>query len=457
MAHVFSINNEATTITLDLASGVIVTGVTLDTPSIESRELIPQGVDGGEIESLAYRNVTSTLDLLIVHTTTAGLQGIVNDIEDMLADAHRRQKTGTGGRVYLQVQVDGEASTWRTEILIGRLRIDNALDQWSSKKIEGQLIITRRFYWEGPEKELQLSASTQSAATGGRTVYNHDDADSGHDNWVQIAAAQVGGTLPAPVKLTLQNTTGGSVDYRNLYMATNAFSDPANFTHVIEGEARISGYGTITSLSSCSGGSYNAYAFSNSGLILWDLSSSLLQKTQGRWFRLLARFAGWTGTDIYVKPILRDATGLVTLWEGDEVRIGSSADTSSRIIDLGGIPLPVGGYQTSWGVMTLALSVRATGSAQVDIDFIQLTPLDSYRWVVQRGLSIVNNGMITDDNIEGLTHAGGSPIYSPKTGPLMVYPSKTQRIVILQDIGSSSNITQTLTVRAYIRERRLSV
>lgn len=457
-AHIYSLTDGTSTITLSQANGFVVTGIGLEAPDLTQRDIIANGMDGGEVSDIAQRNVTQTVEMLVIGADTAALQTLIQSVETMIQTAHTRQRTKAGPRVYLQIQLDSEASTWRSEILTGRLRLtEEALQEWINKKITVELIISRRFFWEGPETELQLSTSNASAATGGRTIYNHDDSDTGHDNWVQIASTQVTGVLPAPVKLTLQNTSGGSMGYRALYMAVNAYSDPTAFVHIIEGESRVTGYGTITSDSGSSGGNYNLYGFTDTGTILWDLSSSLLQKTQGRWFRLFMRCFGWTGTDIYIRPILRDSTGLVTLWEGDEVRLGGTSDSNSKITDLGAIPLPVGGYQTAWSAMTLCLSVRATGAATISIDFFQLTPLDSYRWVVQRGLLIVNNGTITDDNIDGITHAGGSPIYSPKTGPLMIFPGKTQRIIVLQDIGTSSNIAKTFSIRAYYRPRRLTV
>lgn len=454
-AHVYSLTDGSTTITLDESNSFIVTGFVLETPEVTTREVTQENVDGAELPGVAYRNVTRTLDLLLKGANTSALQTLARSIDALLVSAHRRQRTGKGPRVYLQIQLDSEASTWRTEILTGRLRMsDEALQQWISKKVEAQLFVTTRFYWEGPETELQLSTSNQSAATGGRTIKNHDDSGTGDDNWVQIASSQIGGDLPTPVKLTLQNTTGGSVGYRNLFLAVNAVSDPANFAHILEGENRKTGYGTVTGDANSSNGNYNAYSFTNAGEIQWDLSSGLMQDTQGRWFRLLARFVSWSGTDIYVKPVLKETNGLVSLWEGDEVKLGTSG---SQFVDLGAMPLPVGGYQVAWGAQVLSLVVRATGAATLNLDFIQLTPLDSYRWIVQRGLLIANSGTITDDNIEGITHAGGQAVYSPKTGPLFVFPGVTQRVLVLQDTGSASNITQTFSVRAYIRERRLSV
>lgn len=451
MAHVYSLTDGTTTVTLDQSNGIMVTGGDiLAAPEISTRELTNEQSDGGEIPNATYRNVTGTIELLFVGASTANLQSLARSVEALLQTARRRQQQRVGPRVYLQLQLDGEASAWRTEILNGALRFaGEALQQWITKKPEAQLIITRRFFWEGTEKELQLSANGQSAATGGRTI------DNNTANWLQIASSQIGGVLPAPVRLELTNANAVSVGYRNFYIGLNAFSDPANFPHIMEGEARKSGSGTITADASCSGGNYNNYSFTNTGAMYWALSATLLRDTMGRRVRILARFFGWSGADIYVTPQIRDSSNVAILYSGDEVKLPASYGT--QIIDLGTVPLPPGGYYNLFAVQTLALAVRATGAASIQLDFMQLTPLDSYRQFAQRGMLITAGGTITDDNMEEITHAGGSPIYSPKAGPLMVYPNVTQRLLILQDTGSASDIAHNFTARAYIRERRLTI
>lgn len=454
MAHVYSLTDGTTTVTLDQASGIMVTGFVLDAPDISTREITNTEEDGGEIPAATYRNITQTIDLIFIGASTSALQTLAHSVENLLYSARKRQEEKKGARVYIQIQIDSEASTWRSEILNGALRMgEGALQDWIGKKVEAQLIITRRYFWEGPEKELQLSTSAQSAATGGRTIYNHDDV--GEDNYVQIAAAQVGGVLPTPVKLTLQNTTGGAVGYRNLYLAVNAFSDPTGFIHILEGENRKTGYGTVTGDANQSGGNYNAYSFTNTGEIQWVLGSSLLTDTQGRWFRLLMRAVSWTGTNIYVKPVIKEKNGLITLWESPvEYKLGTSG---TQLVDLGAAPLPPGNYGAVWGDATLSLVVRATGAGSLNIDFIQLTPLDSYRHLVMLGNNVTNNLSITDDGIENVVYMEDGPIFSPKGKPLMVFPNRVQRLIVLQDTGSASNITQTFSIRAYIRERRLTV
>lgn len=441
MAHAFSITDGTTTIDLDLASGYIVKAYDMNT------------VDSTKDELEDEPDITETLDILVLSTTTGGLQALVHPVELMLVAARRRQKYQVGPRIYLQLQIDAEANTWRAEIKDGRFKPDkDTLDTWYSKKVPYHLMLTHRV-WEGPEKELQLSTLTQSAATGGRTIQNHDNNGGSTCNWVQIAAAQVNGVLPTPVKLVLTNTSGVSMGYRNFYLATNAFSNPANLVCVVEGENRISA-GTVTSDATDSGGAYDNYTFTSSGEIKWTISSVLTQNMKGRMFRILMRMHGWSGTNLYVKPVIKDSAGLLPLYTGDEVLMGSSG---SQLIDLGALPFPPGGYQTAWGSVVLSLIMRCTGAGIFNIDFMQLTPLDSYQAIAQLGFSVVNNDSVTFDNIENIMSTTDGPIFSPRSGPLKVFPGVINKIHILQDEGSSSNISRTFSVRAYIRERRLTV
>lgn len=445
MAHVFSLTDGSTTVTLTQANGFVVTA--FDQATVEdSKDKLDDEPE-----------ITETIDMLVISSTTAGIQTLVHSVEAMIVAAQRRRQQQIGPRIYMQLQIDAEASTWRAEIKDGRFKPDkDTLETWYSKKVPYHLMVTH-CVWEGPETEIQLSTSNAAAATGGRTIYNHDDAGTGHDNWVQIASTQVGGVLPTPVKLVLTNSTGSGFNTRNFFLATNAFSDPANFVHMIEGEARTTIAGTTTADAGDSSGNYYNFTFTNAGNIHWDLSAAQMQRTQGRKFKLLMRMHGWSGTNFYVKAILRDVTGTIAFRSSKEILLGTSG---SYIIDLGALPLPTGGYQAAWGAMVLELSLRCTGAGVFNIDYIQLTPLDAYQEFAQQDFTIANASGITFDNIEGVYyHSVGGPLFTPLSGPLKVFPGVTQRIIILQDEGNvgGSNISRTFSVRAYIRERRLTV
>lgn len=431
MSHSYSLYDGSTTISL--TSGV--TCITTDfTPTTA--------------EPNATEDITDTIGVMFLGASGSAVQTNIRAVNTMLQAATRRDST----RIYLQVQLDSDSSTWRTRITNGKVDLnEGALATWGNFKVEAKIHVTHAPFWEGPRTEIQLASATSTTpATGGKAITNAANC------WVQIVSSQVGGDLPTPIELSLTNTTGSGVDYRNFYLANNAFCDPTNFVAILEGEARSSG-GSTAALAGTSGGSYNSSVLGSAGSteVLWSLSSAQMQRTLGRRFRILARMVGWsTANEIYLTMILRDSNGLMTLAESDEVKLGTSG---SQILDLGELPLPAGGYQASWGAQVLSMSIRATGAATLNHDFFQLTPLDSYQVIAQRGYTVANSGVITFDNIENLFHYAGNPIYSPRSGSLQVYPGVTQRIYILNDEGTSSNITRAFTVRAYIRERRVTI
>ncbi len=411
-------------------------------------------------DELAAGTVSESIDMLVSGSTGAAVQTNMRAVESLLETARRRQRTSTGPRVYLSMQLDTDAAAWRSEIIDGRLTGEQSIDQLWRLKVECAILITRRAYWEGAEVELQLSTSNQSAATGGRTIYNHDDSGTGHDNWVQIASTQVTGVLPAPVRVSLTNNVGSAQLYTKLWMATNAYSDPANFTHILEAEAVLSG-GTVTADATCSGGNRLDLSLSDgvTATYAWSLPTATLQDAQGRWFRLLARFNDNFGSPTIQPRILNSAAAYV-IWQGEPVTV--SAEYGS-IVDLGLIPLPPGGYDASYGALALGLYCR--GAMLSELDYLQLTPTDSYRYVELLGASVANNGIIVDDGIEGRAYVTVSsvnyPIASPRGAPLMLYPGVTQRIFFLHQTLSggfpASPIANTFSVRVYYRPRRVTI
>jgi hypothetical protein len=152
------------------------------------------------------------------------------------------------------------------------------------------------------------------------------------------------------------------------------------------------------------------------------------------------------------KIIVRDPTGLVTLFETDEVRV-----QPDDITNVGAVPMPPGGDYTSWSntqIRVVLRSVNYTGSGNVE--FMQLQPSEQLRHIEQKGLSIANGAVITDDQIDGVTHAGGSDIYVTR-GELMLWPGESQRVLFAWDQSGGYVSSSTLSVSIKYRPRRLSV
>lgn len=442
MAHVVSITDGTTTITFTAANGYQVEEYDPRTPEAEN----------GDVESIA-----ETLQIYITGSSGSQVQTRQAALERLLLGVRNRAKSGVGPRVFLQLQLDSDASTWRSELFAYALPPrEQALRLWPNNVVSLELSILRAPWWEGALAQLPLTNSSASNNTSGLTIYNHDDSGTNHDNYVQIAAADVGGSLPAPVKVELTNNTGGSLNYKWIWLANNAFSDPANFPHILEGEAFVAGGGSTGSNADSSNGSYATIAVTGENYQQWTLSASLLAKARGYDFHLMARFRSVNNT-VYIRPSILESTGASTLWRGSEVQVGTLSDA---IVDLGVIPLPPGGYSSAYGAQRLQLYYRTASTVTVQVDFLAFFPASTFRRLALIPPQ-VNGAQITDDQPEGRAYvvSSGAETAAVVTAgvPLLVWPNTLQRVYVLHGFNDlSAAIDKTLSVKMWYRPRRAS-
>lgn len=442
MANTLSVTNGTTTISLS-SSGCFLSHYIPTSPNLDS---------AGN-----YQRVTEDIEFVITDSSVAAVQAKLGSIERLLQDSILAQ-AGMAAPVYLQFQTGADSAAVRSEVVSYRLLLgEDASVNLYQQRLDCRLVVTRLHYWEGAEVELQLSTSNQAAATGGRLIVNHDDAGAGHDNWVQIEAAQVGGSLPAGARIQVRNDAGSLRTWKKLYVALNALSDPANFAHILEAEARSSG-GTIAANAAASNGSEVTFTLSASSVtIQWSLSPTLLTKAAGRMFRILAAVNGATGTPSGTAQIaVRNGAGTVNLWKGDVVPMLSAPG----LLDLGAIPIPPGGYSAAYGELRLTLTVTGTGTWK--IDYLQLTPTDGL--ALASGISSTGgNEFAVLDSIEGRDYLLQSPSsrfpYVVASGQrIYLYPNRVQRLIILADSTEANvAIDDAFTVQVWYRPRRLTV
>lgn len=401
-----------------------------------------------------YRQVTETVEFFIIDSSAANVQAKIASIERLLQDAVRAQ-AGLGGLVYLTFQTGADVAAVRSEIVSSRLLLgEDASVNLYQNRMDCRLIVTRLHYWEGAEVEVQLSTSNQAAATGGRTIYNHDDGGAGHDNWVQIAAAQVSGSLPASTRVQVANASGSARTYTRMFIAHNALSDPANFAHIVEAEDRLSG-GTITVNAAASNGNHVAFTLAGTSLTMrWDLGATLMNKAAGKLFRVLAVLNGASGSGT-AQVTVQNYAGTVVLWKGDVVPMLDAVG----ILDLGAIPLPPGGYSTSYGQFDLAVTFKGTGTWS--FDFLQLTPTDglglvSCTYNIASGEHVVLDSILRRDY--SLLSGAQYPHVVASGGRIELYPNRLQRIYVLAQSTEAGVVAgDTFSVRVYCRPRRLTV
>ena len=437
MAHALSITDGTTTFSLSTTNAYL-------------QLYVPVEPQPGETA------VAESVELTFYAASASAMQTAIQTLQRLLDGIRRRQQWGTGPVVYFNFQPDGDATTWRSEMLDARLEYkEDALSVYPQAKMPATLVLQRVPFWEGALTQIPLTNASASNNTSGITIYNHDDSGTNHDNYVQIAAADVGGSLPAPVKVELTNNTGGSLNYKQIWLANNAFCDPANFPHILEGEAFVAGGGTTASNADSSSSSY-ATITTAENYQQWTLSSTLLTKARGYDFHLMARFRSVNGT-IYIRPSVMESTGASTLWRGSETQVGLLSDA---IIDLGVIPLPPGGYSSAYGAQRLQLYYRAASSVTLQLDFLAFFPANTFRRLVLMGPQ-ANGTQITDDQPEGRAYVVNSSAETPAVAtsgmPLLVWPNTLQRVYVLHGFGDlSADIAKTFSVKMWYRPRRAS-
>lgn len=444
---ILRLTDGTTTVTLS-GNGSTILGATYAPQGggVEVARLAQAVRDGQPISRIVRANVTESAEV-VLQGTTSQIEAVEASIGQLLSAALERQRSGNGAPVYVEYAKTSSSEVHRSELFYGRpLPPDEPGRRRflasGTNTVTRVLSWERAFFWEGQEVQ----------ATSAASVVNHDD--SGADNHWTVTG--IVGDLPAPVRITLTNASGASQGYRRLHLASTW--DGHDYVHILQGENRVSGGGTVVTDASCSNGQFNRLTVSSpTGLgTQWTLSTTLLNKTKGRWFRVLARVYRPTAT-LYVKPEIRDSAGVTPLWSGEEVRV-SAASGGWQLIDLGRVPLPPGGYGvTLSSALRLRLACRAPASVDFEVDFVQLSPTDSWLDLEQLGYDLANGAVITVDCMQDLYHTGGWPLYVPSGGPLMVKPGVSNRFFLLEHEANNMVITNAMTVNMWYRPRRVSL
>lgn len=430
------------------------------TPGMDVRSVGLVTQDGEEQIGARWDNVTEQAQVLIIGGTTTA-RATLNKLNRLFDAARKYQQQRLGAQVWVEFRPSDTEDWYRSEILSGKVEVDEeALRSWywNEGRIEAAVIWTRRYFWEGPEVELPLTNGNGSHVTGGLTVYNHDDADTGHDNYVEIAAEDVDGDTPGPVKLQMQNTFDSLARAARFYVAHNVLSNPGSFDHILEGESASGG--TNVADASCSGGAYKSVSWtgdSETQLLEWSLPTALLNAAAGNYFRILVRFliAPSTGTWLRFKIKME----LTTIWEGAWLEAGIY-DSLQELDTLQLPPYLVGAGDLY--PLKLTLLGKRTGGGSLYLDFLQLSPLDGWRKLLPKGYNLAYGVLIVDDGIGGYLYtygwspAGKTGHYSSRGQPLFLQPKMTQRLYFLHTTDSgSAPIERTLRVRVWYRPRRL--
>ena len=462
MTHSLKLSDGTTTINLTDNTVSFLLDYEPQPPEITQQEAISAIVDGGELTSATQRNVTESARALIVGASGSAVQTTIRSIERLFRQAEERQKRKGGpDEVHVLVQMDSDANEWRSEILSGTVTLsDRAWDEWSNKQAEVVITWTRRFWWEEAESYVAIYSPALDSNVTELDLVNHNNGSN--RNYAQIPAASVGGSLPAACRIEYKNTLGSALGFNNIYIGHAVWTDAANWDHMLEGEDNEQGGGTDTASATSSGGNYHARTWGSSvtyGDIqyIFTITGAQLGYANGGYFRLLARFTNNPNATTYVKTQVR-SQGTNILFETPEIKL-----KAQQLNDLGVIQLPPSLSQLpSYAMSDLALYIfaRDTVAGSLSIDYIQLTPLDSWRHLNVIGTNFADDTIVIDDGIEGIAYTqepgvGAQANIVARGKQILLWPGVTQRLYFLFDEDSGNSvIARNVSVRVAYRQRR---
>jgi hypothetical protein len=409
-------------------------------------------------------SISDRFNIWIRGSSPDDLHSKITAIRLALEHAKRHKDDALAARIYYEV--DNSNDAWTSKLLNGEVLYDRDLGRnWRHGSVLATIIIERKPYWDAKDEiQVPLTNGNGTNVLTALPVYNHDDGGGAspahHDNWVEIAAADVLGDLLGPTRLEAINTFASSRLF-TLWIGQN-WTDPANFVHILEGESSTTGTATGDSFSS---GAFSMKATLASAaeatMFTWALTDAFLDACQGQYFKFLARFQGAAHTNVKYRIKLQYSG--TTIWQSGQVILDTSR--AYQIRDLFTLRLPpwlLG--QTNLKALTMIMTGQAIGGTPIDVylDFLQITPLDGWRMLECAGYGVVQNSRMVDDGFNETAYidngAGDDKagILVGYGNPIALYPGKKQRLYFLMhsSTGDTAEILRTISVKLFYHPRR---
>jgi hypothetical protein len=316
--------------------------------------------------------------------------------------------------------------------------------------------------WTRTAWDADTAVELTTTSTGD-AIYNHDDADSGHNNYVDIAAASILGTAPGPVELQIKNTYASNT-LGPIYVGINQHKGTAMPVHVLEGEAatgltETDDAGGIVS----SGAHYGLFQLNGTAQQLaarWALDATALGKFAGHWYHVILR-TPLSNLNIYAQ--------LKTMYTGTTNEIGVATPevlmTADELQDLGCIQLPPNlESETDLYTIDVCLYVRGADDDWFACDRLELMATDCWRKYTPISGGISQNWVLHDDSsigrvwVDGISSTQRSAHYVAEGKPLMLIPGQDARIHVVEgNTIAGSEIMRTSTVFLWHRPRYLTL
>lgn len=324
-----------------------------------------------------------------------------------------------------------------------------------------RLHLIRENGWDAPAGSLELTNQNGSAVYSGLTVFNHSDHDGGHQNFVDIQAADVGGTQPSPAVVTLSLGTTPIRCVTDILLAagSNLTSAEGSFEHVLEAELAEVSAGCSASLLDDPQGSNQAArrvewsSAQETRLLSWELDAPRLSFCAGRQFRPVLRLLQPAAGAVYLRwKIIGAANGALV-----EQTAQVQAASGHCLIACAASPLPpVSSYTGTCAPLRLELWAEAPASAarSLEIDFVQLLPAEQWAHLrslggVHQGSRLVLDGFVPKVYALNAQNQEEAATHSLSGQPLYLRPGQPNRVYCLFETSGGMPASQSLAMQIF--------
>lgn len=435
---------------------------------------ISDGTDGYLLKYDPKNKASDELEVTEQATFLAlgGLDAVNATIEKinlLFTQGREHQGNNTITTVYVERLTTPAGTWWRSELANGlQVPARDSLDSGTiNGKYEIDITYTRKNWWEGTGVAVPLSNANGTNVTTGLTIYNHDDTDTGMDNWVEIAAGAILGDLPTPAYIQVQNTTA-SRTMDNVYIGLNATS-PALFNPILEAEDATGGVkqpGTADT-TNYSGGYYREFTAASSTeavAFTWTITPTQMSAAGGQWYQPILRHVGGVGGKIRFRM---EVDGY-PVWQGTQIAVDDGTAGAKGLSLLRSLLLPPWNLflTSSIAQVNLIMTYQAATGSTLKCDFIQLTPVEQWIFVKYLFSWISNTRLLVIDGITKQIFACYSngtyqnTMFNSFGDFIHLEPAVKQRLYILREtntVGNYTNVADTSKVTIYYRPRRLTL
>lgn len=305
------------------------------------------------------------------------------------------------------------------------------------------------------EVALPLSNSSGVGVTNGLTLYNHDDASLGHDNWFEVNLLAISNPWQLPLRVELKNTTT-TEPLADFWLGSIALPGSGTLPNLVF-EAENGVGGTVLTAASASSGNYCRYEWTGGGwhdLASWTISALDGTRLQGFSLLPLLRFFS-IPTEANLKLCWKLLVEGVPVWEGpaSDLEVGR-ASLRMEPISIPWGDLPLRSFAMGHQLVLQAFHI-GTGTYRLELDDFLLLPQQTFGAYHAVG-ALKQNATLLDDQMRQAvwSESGGLELrthYRVGIGHCL-QPGSLQRFYCYQtEASGTAPIARTLSVKAWYR------